>query len=164
MALHAWMQIKLSTVHFDLVPALTATHTHAHLSYLQMQLGKLYGVLSRRRGRVVEEDIIEGTDLFIIKALLPVAESFGFATELLKKTSGAATSPQLAFSHWERMEMNPFWRPQNEEDREEFGETMTSESNVARKYIDDTRRRKGLQIGEKIVVHAEKQRTLSRKK
>lgn len=113
---------------------------------------------------MVEEDIIEGTDLFIIKALLPVAESFGFATELLKKTSGAATSPQLAFSHWERMEMNPFWRPQNEEDREEFGETMTSESNVARKYIDDTRRRKGLQIGEKIVVHAEKQRTLSRKK
>jgi ribosome assembly protein 1 len=39
-------------------------------------------VLSRRRGRVVEEDIIEGTDLFIIKALLPVAESFGFATEV----------------------------------------------------------------------------------
>ncbi len=48
----------------------------------QAQLGKLYAVLSKRRGRVVEEDIIEGTDLFIIKALLPVAESFGFATEV----------------------------------------------------------------------------------
>jgi hypothetical protein len=49
---------------------------------VQVQLGKLYGVLSRRRGRVVEEDMIEGTDLFLIKALLPVAESFGFATEV----------------------------------------------------------------------------------
>lgn len=48
----------------------------------QVQLGKLYGVLSKRRGRVVEEDIIEGTDLFLIRALLPVAESFGFATEV----------------------------------------------------------------------------------
>lgn len=50
---------------------------------VQVQLGKLYGVLSRRRGRVVEEDMIEGTDLFLIKALLPVAESFGFATEVI---------------------------------------------------------------------------------
>ena len=39
-------------------------------------------MLSKRRGRVIEEDIIEGTDLFIIKALLPVAESFGFASEV----------------------------------------------------------------------------------
>ena len=162
----------------------------SYLCTLQMQLGRLYGVLSKRRGRVIEEDIIEGTDLFIIKALLPVAESFGFSSEviisvaallsggsppvlwltflpkteqLLKKTSGAATSPQLAFSHWERMEVDPFWRPQNEEDREEFGES-TNETNVARKYIDDTRKRKGLQIGEKVVAFAEKQRTLSKKK
>lgn len=39
--------------------------------------------------------------LFLLTALLPVAESFGFANELLKKTSGAGTTPQLAFSHWE---------------------------------------------------------------
>lgn len=113
---------------------------------------------------MIREDILEGTDLFMIKALLPVAESFGFATELLKKTSGAATSPQLFFSHWERMEVNPFWRPQNEDDREEFGETFGSDFNIARRYIDETRRRKGLQIGEKLVLYAEKQRTLSRKK
>jgi len=36
--------------------------------------------------------------------------------------------------------------------------------NLARKYIDDTRKRKGLQVGEKIVVHAEKQRTLKKNK
>lgn len=83
--------------------------------------------------------------------------------QLLKKTSGAATTPQLAFSHWERMELDPFWRPRNEEDREEFGESVY-EVNTTRKYIDDTRRRKGLQLGEKIVIHAEKQRTLKKNK
>jgi ribosome assembly protein 1 len=81
--------------------------------------------------------------------------------QLLKKTSGAATSPQLAFSHWDKVETDPFWRPQNEDDREEFGET-SHELNAARKSIDETRRRKGLPVGEKVVVHAEKQRTLKR--
>lgn len=42
----------------------------------------------------------EGTDIFIIKAVVPVAESFGFADEIRKRTSGLA-SPQLVFSHWE---------------------------------------------------------------
>lgn len=82
----------------------------------------------------------------------------------MKKTSGAATSPQLAFSHWERMELDPFWRPQNEEDREEFGETLTGEANIARRYIDETRKRKGLSTGAKVVISAEKERNLSKKK
>jgi ribosome assembly protein 1 len=34
-------------------------------------------------------------------ATLPVAESFGFAQELLKKTSGKAVTPQLNLSHWQ---------------------------------------------------------------
>lgn len=42
----------------------------------------------------------EGTDIFTVKALLPVAESFGFGDEIRKRTSGLA-SPQLVFSHWE---------------------------------------------------------------
>ena len=44
-----------------------------------MQLGNLYAVLSKRRGRVTKEDIIDGTSLFLLSATLPVAESFGFA-------------------------------------------------------------------------------------
>ena len=43
-------------------------------------LGNLYGVVTKRRGRIVAETMKEGTSLFIVKALLPVAESFGFAT------------------------------------------------------------------------------------
>uniref|UniRef100_A0A8C5PH21 Elongation factor like GTPase 1 n=1 Tax=Leptobrachium leishanense TaxID=445787 RepID=A0A8C5PH21_9ANUR len=63
-------------------------------------LGRVYGVLSKREGRVLQEEMKEGTDMFIIKAVLPVAESFGFADEIRKRTSGLA-SPQLVFSHWE---------------------------------------------------------------
>ena len=63
-------------------------------------LGKVYSVLGRRNGRVLSEDMIEGSSVFDIQALLPVAESFGFAEEMRKKTSGLA-NPQLIFSHWE---------------------------------------------------------------
>uniref|UniRef100_UPI00398E9012 elongation factor-like GTPase 1 isoform X2 n=1 Tax=Pristiophorus japonicus TaxID=55135 RepID=UPI00398E9012 len=63
-------------------------------------LGRVYAVLSKRAGRVLLEEMKEGTEMFIIKAVLPVAESFGFADEIRKRTSGLA-SPQLVFSHWE---------------------------------------------------------------
>jgi ribosome assembly protein 1 len=42
-------------------------------------LGKVYGVVARRRGRIVAEEMKEGTTFFNVSALLPVAESFGFA-------------------------------------------------------------------------------------
>ena len=62
--------------------------------------GRVYGVLGKREGRVLHEEMKEGTEMFIINAVLPVAESFGFADEIRKRTSGLA-SPQLVFSHWE---------------------------------------------------------------
>ena len=63
-------------------------------------LGRLYAVLGRRNGRVCAEEMREGSTVFSIQAVVPVAESFGFAEEVRKKTSGLA-SPQLVFSHWE---------------------------------------------------------------
>ena len=42
-------------------------------------LGKVYGVVTKRRGRIVSEEMKEGTSFFTVSALLPVAESFGFA-------------------------------------------------------------------------------------
>lgn len=42
-------------------------------------LGKVYGVVAKRRGRIVAEEMKEGTSFFTVKALLPVVESFGFA-------------------------------------------------------------------------------------
>lgn len=125
-------------------------------------LGRVYAVLSKREGRVLQEEMKEGTDMFIIKAVLPVAESFGFADEIRKRTSGLA-SPQLVFSHWEVISDDPFWVPTTEEEYLHFGEKADSE-NQARKYMNAVRKRKGLYVDEKIVEHAEKQRTLSRNK
>uniref|UniRef100_A0A3Q2PRA9 Elongation factor like GTPase 1 n=1 Tax=Fundulus heteroclitus TaxID=8078 RepID=A0A3Q2PRA9_FUNHE len=75
-------------------------------------LGRVYGVLGKREGRVLHEEMKEGTDMFIITAVLPVAESFGFADEIRKRTSGLA-SPQLVFSHWEVNSSHSFMKRQN---------------------------------------------------
>lgn len=42
-------------------------------------LGKVYAVVARRRGKIVSEEMKEGTSFFSIRAMLPVVESFGFA-------------------------------------------------------------------------------------
>jgi hypothetical protein len=130
----------------------------------QTQLGNLYAVLSRRRGTVFQEDIIEGTSMFLLSAYLPVAQSFQFAQELLKKTSGSGTAPQLSFSRWALMEQDPFWRPRTDDELEEFGEQFSDEHNLAKFWINKIRKRKGLAGDEQVVAAAEKQRTLSRKK
>lgn len=42
-------------------------------------LGKVYGVIAKRRGKIISEEMKEGTAFFTISSLLPVVESFGFA-------------------------------------------------------------------------------------
>jgi ribosome assembly protein 1 len=42
-------------------------------------LGKVYAVVAQRRGRIVAEEMKEGTSFFNVCAMLPVVESFGFA-------------------------------------------------------------------------------------
>ncbi|GES89533.1 P-loop containing nucleoside triphosphate hydrolase protein [Rhizophagus clarus] len=124
-------------------------------------LGRVYGVISRRRGRITSEELKEGTTFFQIFALLPVVESFGFADEIRKRTSGAA-SPQLIFSGFEMLNEDPFWVPTTEEELEDLGEKSDRE-NLAKKYMESVRKRKGMFIDKKIVEHAEKQRTLKKK-
>ena len=125
-------------------------------------LGKLYGVLSKRHGRVVKEDMLEGSSTFTITAHLPIIESFNFAQEVRKQTSGLA-QPQLIFSHWETIDIDPFWVPQTEEEILHYGDKADTE-NQARTYMNELRKRKGLAIDEKIVEFAEKQRTLTKNK
>lgn len=103
-------------------------------------LGKVYGVVSRRRGTIVSEEMKEGTTFYTIRAKLPVVEAFGFADEVRKKTSGAA-SPQLVFSGFEVLDQDPFWVPKTEEELEDLGE-KSDRDNVARKYMDAVRKRK----------------------
>ncbi|KAG0267235.1 Cytoplasmic GTPase/eEF2-like protein (ribosomal biogenesis) [Linnemannia exigua] len=115
-------------------------------------------VIARRKGKILHEEMKEGTPFFSIQALLPVVESFGFSDDIRKRTSGAA-SPQLIFSHFEVLDMDPFWVPNTVEELEDLGEKADRE-NVAKRYMDVVRKRKGLFVEQKIVEHAEKQRTL----
>ncbi|AAW40646.1 hypothetical protein CNBA0330 [Cryptococcus deneoformans B-3501A] len=123
-------------------------------------LGKVYGVIARRRGRIVSEEMKEGTSFFTIRAMLPVVESFGFADEIRTRTSGAA-SPQLIFSGYETLDLDPFWVPTTQEELEDLGE-KADKANVAKAYVDGVRKRKGMFVERKIVEFAEKQRTLKK--
>ncbi|CAJ0927120.1 9622_t:CDS:10 [Entrophospora sp. SA101] len=124
-------------------------------------LGRVYAVISRRRGHIISEELKEGTPFFQIRALLPVVESFGLADEIRKRTSGAAI-PQLIFSGFEMLNEDPFWVPTTEEELEDLGEKSDRE-NLAKKYMEGVRKRKGMSTDKKIVEHAEKQRTLKKK-
>lgn len=62
----------------------------------------VYEVMMQRRGNVDEQIEVEGTPLVIMKAYLPVSESFGFTGYLREKTGGKAF-PNCVFDHWEIM-------------------------------------------------------------
>ena len=132
-------------------------------------LGPLYAVLSKRRGKTLVESMVDGTDLILIEASIPQAESFGLAPELLQKTSGEVTLPEMTFLRWERLDEDPFWIPTSLEEREDFGEigisgdSSTGIDNTAIKYIRVVRERKGLLVdSNKTVIAAEKQRTMKK--
>lgn len=67
-------------------------------------LSAVYAVLGRRRSRILREEMREGSDLFTVHAYLPAEASFGFADELRRRSSGAATA-SLLLSHWERLQV-----------------------------------------------------------
>lgn len=124
-------------------------------------LGRVYSVLTRRRGSILSESLLEGTPYFTIEARLPVAESFGFSDEIRKRTSGLA-QPMLRFTGFEVLDdVDPFWVPKTEEELEDLGEYGDRE-NVAKKYVDSVRKRKGLLVkgSRGLGRDAEKQKTL----
>ncbi|PNH11683.1 Elongation factor Tu GTP-binding domain-containing protein 1, partial [Tetrabaena socialis] len=124
-------------------------------------LSGMYAVLGRRRSRILREEMREGSDTFLVSCYLPAEASFGLADEMRRRSSGAA-SASLMLSHWERLQVDPFFVPTTEEEREEHGEDGSGLTNLARRLIDAVRRRKGLPVEEKVVARATKQRTLKR--
>ena len=133
-------------------------------------LGAVYAVLSKRRGRAVKEESVEGTDLVAIQCQVPVEEMRGMGGEMLERSGGGAIGTGTRFSHWEVIDADPFWRPTSEEEREEFGEgKKRGDASVGGGRGDlwgrvlKTRKRKGMGT-EILVVAADKQRNLSRNK
>merc|ERR1712168_851405 len=92
-------------------------------------VGGIYGVLNRRRGHVIEECQIAGTPMFVVKAYLPVNESFGFTADLRSNTGGQAF-PQCVFDHWQM-----------------YPGDATKPDNKVYQIIMDIRKRKGLKEG-----------------
>jgi len=92
-------------------------------------VGGIYGVLNRRRGHVIEEMQIAGTPMFVVKAYLPVNESFGFTADLRSNTGGQAF-PQCVFDHWQM-----------------YPGDATKPENKVYQIIMDIRKRKGLKDG-----------------
>lgn len=92
-------------------------------------VGGIYGVLNRRRGHVFEESQVAGTPMFVVKAYLPVNESFGFTADLRSNTGGQAF-PQCVFDHWQILPGDPF-------------DSSTKPAQI----VVDTRKRKGLKEG-----------------
>lgn len=73
----------------------------------EQAVGGIYSVLNRKRGHVFEEYQVAGTPMFLVKAYLPVNESFGFAGDLRSNTQGQAF-PQCVFDHWQILPGDPF--------------------------------------------------------
>ncbi|KAG6113222.1 hypothetical protein E4U13_003944 [Claviceps humidiphila] len=154
-------QMSLRSAFLDWSPRLMLAMYSVEIQAATEVLGRVYDVLTRRRGRVIAETMKEGTPFFTIQAILPVAESFGFADEMRKRTSGAA-QPQLVFAGFEVLDQDPFWVPFTEDDLEDLGE-LADKENVAKRYMDGVRRKKGLLVeGRNVATNAEKQRTLKR--
>jgi len=66
----------------------------------------IYNVLNRRRGHVVREVAKPGTPIYIVKAQLPVIESFGFETDLRYHTQGQSFCLSV-FDHWQVVPGDP---------------------------------------------------------
>lgn len=143
-------------------PRLVEAMYFCELNTPTQHFGPTFAVLSRRRAKVLKEEMQEGSSLFTVHAYVPVAESFGFSDELRRWTSGSS-SALLVLSHWEELSEDPFFVPKTEEELEEFGDGSSVLPNMARKLMNAVRRRKGLPVEEKVVQHATKQRTLARK-
>lgn len=72
-------------------------------------ISAIYTVLARRRGHVTADVPKPGTPIFIVKAFLPVMESFGFETDLRYHTQGQAFCLSV-FDHWQIVPGDPLDR------------------------------------------------------
>ncbi|RYP62218.1 hypothetical protein DL769_007407 [Monosporascus sp. CRB-8-3] len=110
-------------------PALQEPVFLVEIQVNEATMGGVYGVLTRRRGHVFNEEQRPGTPLFTIKAYLPVMESFGFNGDLRQATSGQAF-PQMVFDHWQILP----------------GGSPLDPTSLVGKVVQTMRKRKGLKV------------------
>lgn len=89
-----------------------------------------------------------------------LTQSHNFCFDVLDKTQGTVNA-QLDLHTWKIIEEDPFFTPLTVEEIEENG-LESNIHNQARMILEKIRQKKGLVGTEKIVVAAEKQRTLKK--
>ncbi|KAJ4833594.1 hypothetical protein Tsubulata_009209 [Turnera subulata] len=101
-------------------------------------LTAIYAVVSRRRGHVTSDAPQPGTPAYIVKAFLPVIESFGFETDLRYHTQGQAFCLSV-FDHWAIVPGDPL-------DKSIVLRPLEPApiQHLAREFMVKTRRRKGM--------------------
>lgn len=105
----------------------------------------IYNLLAKRRGYVTMEKPKPGTPVFIVKAYLPVIESFGFETDLRYHTLGQAFCLSV-FDHWSIVPGDPLDKSIILKPLEPSPLPM-----ISREFVIKTRRRKGL--SEEILIN-----------
>lgn len=101
-------------------------------------MSAIYNVLAKRRGHVTADVPKPGTPIFLVKAFLPVIESFGFETDLRYHTQGQAFCLSV-FDHWNIVPGDPL-------DRNFILRPLEPAPvpALAREFLVKTRRRKGM--------------------
>merc|ERR1719231_1252406 len=107
-------------------------------------IAAVYNILSKRRGHVTSDYPKPGTPIFLVKAFLPVIESFGFETDLRYHTLGQAFCLSV-FDHWNIVPGDPL-------DKTVIVRSLEPASLpvLAREFMVKTRRRKGM--SEEVVI------------
>jgi len=98
----------------------------------------IYPVLARRRGKIISDAPKAGAPFYVIRALIPCMDSFGFETDLRAYTQGQAFCQQV-FDHWAVVPgdpLNPAVVLHPLEPSPNFA--------LAKDFMTKTRRRKGL--------------------
>ena len=129
-------------------------------------LSWVYSTLLSREAVITGTEMLDSTNTFI-EAELRVIESLGLVDDLRRRAAAGLVSVDMKFTHWSVIDMDPYWMPSTQEEIEHHGtvDQSAAKQNIARVYANDVRKRKGLKIfGEKVVEHAEKQRTLTKMK
>lgn len=101
-------------------------------------LSPIYNILSKRRGHVTKDAPKPGTPFYLVHALLPVIESWGFETDLRYHTQGQAFCLTV-FDHWSIVPGDPLDRS-----IKLVPLAPSPPPHLAREFMVKTRRRKGM--------------------
>ena len=149
-----------------LLSACYTARIHICTQEAEWALGATYDVLSQRQATVLDTRLLDQTN-HVIEAEIRVIESYGLVDTLRAEATGGLAAVELEFTHWSLVDQDPYWMQSSQEEIEYFGtvDATAQKLNIARRYANEVRKRKGLKVfGEKVVEHAEKQRTLAKKK